>query len=56
MYKLNLIVLSDMNKTDSKSNMYKEFSTYWIFDDYENYGLGCTDVCSECIKWEDTDF
>ena len=44
MYKLNMIVFYDLatyDFTDENGNELKEdWLTFWIFDDYDNYGVG----------------
>ena len=53
MIKMNLTVLYSMTILDMCEESYKEHSTLWIFDDHENYGLGCTGKCTECMDIEE---
>jgi hypothetical protein len=43
MIKMNLIILGAMARQNLIEEVYHEHTTTWIFDDYENYGLGCTE-------------
>ena len=47
MYKLNLIVFGEMCNTSNEYAL--ENAKEWIFDDFENYGVGCTGLCSNCL-------
>ena len=50
MLKINLVVLNDLVRKDMSEALYKEFLSTWIFDDFENYGVGCSGICSECSE------
>lgn len=57
MIKMNLIILGAMARQNLIEEVYREHTTTWIFDDYENYGLGCTGECTECMcKYSAEDF
>ena len=56
MIKINLIVLKEMCNKDLSKEALKENATTWIFDSFENNGLGCTGVCSDCMEFEDINF
>ena len=57
MIKMNLIILGAMARQNLIEEAYREHTTTWIFDDYENYGLGCTGECTECMcKYSEEDF
>jgi hypothetical protein len=59
MIKINLIVLSNMAKQNLTEEVYREHTTTWIFDDYENYGLGCTEsfiAIDEEVDYQSDDY
>lgn len=59
MYKLNMIVFYDLATYDftseNGSELKEEWLNYWIFDDYDNYGVGYCIYSNAVIEEGDED-